>query len=708
MKNVKGIKGRKEPTMTASPSIRVASRGRKRNKPRLSSIPLKRDIQVGPVDTKKERVAKKALMAGGMNQGMDRTAGMMLDGISSTYSNYAPGFVLESYRNSYASGLGYKSGVYDIPTFITLMNAKNGGIIQWPTCLQERYNWFRWYARSDGIVGRALDLLADLPLSKISLHIPKYVPDGMRGEIKDFFEDQVKKLELFKRCGEILYERNCLGNAFVWAEWDDVGNRWNRLQLLPPEEVFVFEIPFSDDKRIEYRPRRLVQMLLGNVSSSNFNGLDEEIVDKIPKDLKDNMVNDGCIRLDSNPLNGSFCEHISRRKSPYMDLSSSLLDRILVPLQLKDFYKFTQLALASRNMSPKYMVIAPECTPSELDDLRAQWDMSYLDPDFSIVANYDFRVDKVDSRDRLLDIASEVDRLDNEIYSAMGVTKELLTGEGSYSNSKISVEILHTMFLRERETLIDFIENRLFVPICEKRGWYEEDKNGVKKYWCPTVGFNRLTIRDNQEVFDSLFQLYQKGSLPVEVIYELFNLDTTEIDKKMYQDLFTIRDPSFNELVRDLLSGAGRALGEGSDITAKLAKYLKLELTKSQEDGGGQVEGQTEGDVGSLEELVGTALDDSPSAEQTGGEEDSTVATEEGSEAQVKVDHSRVDEIVNELPSDATAEEIIEKIISKQKTWDGLTEYERNLVIDDVISELGDKATPDEILSKIILKTRGI
>jgi hypothetical protein len=377
-------------------------------------------------------------------------------------------------------------------------------------------------------------------------------------------------------------------------------------------------------------------------------------------------------------------------------------------LQLKDFYKFTQLALASRNMSPKYMVIAPECTPSELDDLRAQWDMSYLDPDFSIVANYDFRVDKVDSRDRLLDIASEVDRLDNEIYSAMGVTKELLTGEGSYSNSKISVEILHTMFLRERETLIDFIENRLFVPICEKRGWYEEDKNGVKKYWCPTVGFNRLTIRDNQEVFDSLFQLYQKGSLPVEVIYELFNLDTTEIDKKMYQDLFTIRDPSFNELVRDLLSGAGRALGEGSDITAKLAKYLKLELTKSQEDGGGQVEGQTEGDVGSLEELVGTALDDSPSAEQTGGEEDSTVATEEGSEAQVKVDHSRVDEIVNELPSDATAEEIIEKIISKQKTWDGLTEYERNLVIDDVISELGDKATPDEILSKIILKTRGI
>lgn len=703
---------------------------------------------VGPANPVKDRIAKKTLLAGGFGTGeMDRTAGMMLDGLNSSVPNYAPGFVMESYRNSYASGLGYKSGVYDIPTFITLMNSKNGGIIQWPSCLQERYSWFRWYARSDGIVGRALDLLADLPLSKISLHIPKHVPEAMREEVKELFEDQTRQLELFKRCGELLYERNSIGNVFVFVQWDEENMRWKRIQMLPPEEVFVFEIPFSEEKRIEYRPRKLIQMIQGSTSSSAFQGLDDEIIKNVPKEIVDSITNEGCILLDSDPMNGSFCEHIVRRKSQYLDLSSSLLDRVLVPLQLKDFYKFTQLALASRNMSPKYMVIAPQCTPAELDDLRAQWDMSYLDPDFSIVANYDFHVDKVDSRDRLLDIASEIERLDNEIYSALGVTKELLTGEGSYSGSKTTVEIIHTMFLREREILVDFIENRLFIPICEKRGWFTIGKNNIKKYWCPKVGFNRLTIRDNQEVFESLFQLYQKGSLPVEIIYELFNLDTTEIDAKLYQDLFTIRDSTFNEFVRGVLSEAGRGFFENSDIGEKLGKYLNLKYSKPQEDGGGMggmggmgagqppPEGgqppQEEDQSQELSDLVSQAFGDNaqpapeqgePQAEPSAPMSESSPQAPESSVLAPQTEpkgpeqtsfnkedmDKRAEEVASELPFDASAEDIISKIISKEKSWNSLTDYERDLVIDDAISALPENATDEDIMKQIILKTGGI
>ena len=57
------------------------------------------------------------------------------------------------------------------------------------------------------------------------------------------------------------------------------------------------------------------------------------------------------------------------------------------------------------------------------------------------------------------------------------------------------------MFLLSREVLKDYLEKQLFKPVAEAHGWFEEDKNGVKKYWYPHVGFNRLTIRDNAEVF---------------------------------------------------------------------------------------------------------------------------------------------------------------------------------------------------------------
>jgi len=673
------------------------------------------------------RLAKKTMIAG-----MSRTAGMMIDGYSSTISNYTPGFVLESYRNSYASGLGIKSGVYDIPSFITLMNSKNGGIIQWPSCLQEKFSWFRWYARSDSLVGRALDLLTDLPRTKITLTIPKFVPEERRDEVKELFEDQVRTLELFKKSGDILYERNCIGMVYLFCEWDKENRLWKRIQMLPPEEVFVFEIGFSEEKRIEYRPRRYIQMLQGSVSNHN-NNLEEEIIDNVPKEIVDAITQDGYIALDWNHMNGSFCECIARRKSPYMDVSPSILDRILTPLQLKDFYKFTQLALASRNMSPKYLLKAPNATIEELEDLRMQWDISYNEPDYSIAGNYEYSIDKLDSRDRLLDIGSEIERLDNEIYVGLGITKEMLTGEGSYSGSKTTTDILNTMFMQERETLVDFFENKLFIPICEARGWYTIGKNNIKKYWCPKVGFNRLTIRDNDEVFQNLFQLYQKGSLPIEIIYELFNLDASEVSEKLYQDLFTVRDSSFNELIRSLLSEAASNLGEKSNFSEIIAKYLNLKV-QEQPQAGGQ-EGGGEGGMPDLPSLLGGQAGGQEGDQETGGQEaqqtsdesqkfleqalapglGETVpepgqqepAKEEPEEGKLDID-SISDAVAEELPSDASPEDIIQKLISKEKQWDTLTQYEKEVVIDDCIRDLPSDATPQQILEQIVIKAGGL
>lgn len=560
-------------------------------------------VTVGPADPVRARIARKAVGAGGgfgMGEGRSREAGMLID-TSQVAAPYSTGYKLEAYRSSYAYGLSDRTGAYDIPTYFVQMNEQNGGMIYWPVTLHEKYSWYRYWARTDAYIGRALELLSDLPMSKLTLNMPKAggkLTKKLSEEILNFFTYQLEVINAFELCQNILWETNMIGNTYIFHEWDDKKKMWSRAIMLPPEEVYVFQYPFTDNKRVEYRPQRLISLIKtqgGEVASDLPTGNDydrsfmnDKIVDGVPKELKEMVKKEGCIVMDTDPTTGSFVHHIARRRSPYMDLGASVLERVLVPMLQKEHYRYTQLSLASRNMTPKNLITAPGLMPEELDDLRTQVDLSYLDPEYSIITNYEVTWQQIGVQERFLDFSREYEQIENQVFAALGVTRELLTGEGQFSGTKITVEILNTMFLLTREVLRNYIEKQLFVPICEAHGWFEEDKNGAKKYWYPEIGFNRLTIRDNAEVFDSLFQLYSKGSLPVEVIYELFNLNADEMHNKLLAGLFTAKDSTFNRMTEEVNTEVGRALVQQTNAIEKAAGYLGLEYKGPPPEEGGE------------------------------------------------------------------------------------------------------------------------
>jgi len=578
------------------------------NRPVVSSAHL---------DPSKERAAKIALGSGLGVGGQksrqaaagERSAGMLIDNVQTSRA-FLSGYALEAYRTSYANGLNNRSGTYDIPGYFVQMNQLNGGILYWPATLQEKYQWYRYFQRTDAYIGRAMDLLSDLPMSKLTLNMPKMKDEKLRNEILEFFKYQIEKIGLFELCQNILSELNVIGNTYLYHEYNEELMMWERVVMLPPEEVYVFQYPFSDNKRVEYRPERLMaliksdgkEMVLGQA------GLSEDIIKHIPQELVDMVRKEGCIVMDSDPLTGSFCAHIARRKQPYMDLGSSILERVLVPLLQKENYRYTQLSLANRNMTPKNLITAVGLLQDQLNDLRTQVDLSYLDPDYSIVTNYEVTWNQIGAQDRLLNLDSEYERIENQIFAAMGVTRELLTGEGSYAGNKITVEILNTMFMLSREVLTNYIERSLFLPLAEKHGWFETGSFGVKKYYYPKVGFNRLTIRDNNEVFESLFQLYQKGSLNVDVIYELFNLNGEEIKDKLLQEAFTVLDPTFNRLFEEVHAEVGRNLSTTTNVLERITKGLNLTITNPPN----QPQGQEGGAPG--------AMQGAPAAPAPGGE----------------------------------------------------------------------------------------
>lgn len=640
----------------------------------------------GSIDPDKTRLAKVAV---GASRGRDREAGMMVDFVNQA-APYSSGYKLDTYRSSYANGLGDRTGAYDIPTYFVMMNQQNGGLLYWPTTLAEKYSWYRYFARSDAYIGRALELMSDLPMSKLSLNMPK-MPKKMRKlqqEILDFFKNQLEVLNMFELCQNILWEHNCIGNVYIFMEWDEEKKMWNKAVMLPPEEVYVFQYPFSENKRIEYRPERLIKMIrdgstvVAGASGNSIEGnvcqrgdLEENILENLPQELVDMVREQGCIVMDCDPMTGSFVHHIARRKSPYLDLGASVLERVLVPMLQKEHYKYCQLSLASRNMTPKNLITAPGLMPNDVDGLRTQVDLSYMDPEYSVITNYEVNWQVIGATDRLLDFDREYERIENQVFAAMGVTRELMTGEGTFTGSKITVEILNTMFMMSREILKNFIERKLFIPICEAHGWFEEGKNGIKKYWCPQVGFNRVTIRDNAEVFDSLFQLYQKGSLPVDVIYELFNLNADEINAKLRNEMFTVKDPTSNRMNEEVNTEIGRKLVERTDILERVAKYLGLKVKPEQVEGGGGMESPNGGLTEGFSDLEGEPgnppLEPGDNTQVTTpaeGDKDFTDTEETPDSSGDNSGHidSLVDAVHKNLPEGADAEDIsrvVDKVV---------------------------------------------
>lgn len=523
------------------------------------------------------------------------------------------GHYSSAYSSSSYVGSGNSAGAFgDVPLYFALMNENNGGILYWPVNLKEKYEWYRYFYRTDPYVGAAIDLHLELPLSKIMLKMPKMKDEKKREIILKKYEKVCDNLKLFEKLKSILLEYLVIGNVFIFVEWDDEKKEWKKMLILPPEEVSVFKYPFSDYSRVEYKPEYLTAIMKKlegrGLSDLKEEGIWSELFEKeekkslsyVPDEIIVHMKeNDNKIILDTDPYEGdednncgSFVYHMARNKHEYYDLGVSILERVLVPLLMKEHYKYTQLSLASRNMTPRNKIAAEGISPVELDELREQIDLSMMDPDYTVVTNYPWEWEQIGADSRLIDLQREYEVIEQQLFAGLGVTRELLTGEGMYSGNRITVEIMNTRYMLVRETLKNMIEENLFKPMAEVNGFFEINEVGQKIYHYPKLSFNRLTIRDNQEVFDGLFQLYQKGSLPVDIILELFNIDSDEVNDKLREDMFTVKDSTFNDMMRDIYSEVGRSIAENSDLAEKIAGYMtgpdgsKISFKKEGEEGG--------------------------------------------------------------------------------------------------------------------------
>ena len=204
-----------------------------------------------------------------------------------------------------------------------------------------------------------------------------------------------------------------------------------KIQILPPEQMEVAnEGQMEDGPTIYYKPpEEQKQAYLEDPD--------------VPAEVKEKIQTEGKIPLNQDPMKGSYVIHFARKKSGYELHGRSILQRCIRTVIYREKLRQVQSTLASRNMTPKTMVIAPGIPTSEVMALRAHIDEAKADPDYSVVLNYEARWDEIGSEGRLLSLDGEWQHTNSDLAIGLGLSPEILIGEGMYSGNRIQLEIMN-------------------------------------------------------------------------------------------------------------------------------------------------------------------------------------------------------------------------------------------------------------------------
>jgi len=399
-------------------------------------------------------------------------------------------------------------------------------------------------------------------------------------ELKHLLKLLEKKKELLEELKEIREKKREELELFSHIENKDYEGP-DRIQILPPEQIDITnEGTMVDGPTIYYKPPEAQKQAY----------MDDP---DVPNQVKDVIQTEGKIPLNNDPFQGSYVIHFARKKSGYELHGRSILQRCIRTVIYREKLRQVQSTLASRNMTPKRLIVAPDIPASEVIALRAHIDEAIADPDYSVVVNYECRWDEIGSEGRLLSLDAEWQHTNSDLAIGLGLSPEILIGEGMYSGNRIQLEIMNVSYLQFRDLLTYVIEEQIFKPYAMKKGFYEMDKYGRPRWIYPKVTFSRMALRDSGDLYDMLFNLYSKGSLPVDIIYEFLNLDPEDCERKLEDAMFTVKDSKFNELLSNIYNSVGDWLMQNTDLGKRITKGLDLNEVEA--------EGEDEGPEGSGE-----------------------------------------------------------------------------------------------------------
>ena len=420
-----------------------------------------------------------------------------------------------------------------------------------PRDRRERNEWCRHFYRTEPIVGTALDLHTEFPISDLN----NVCSDPY---IKKFFDYMAfDKLDMVELLLDIGLEYWKIGDVFPFGQFNESEGIWEKFTLLNPDFVNVTSSIFADAQKIELIPDDQTTNIIANGPGGEFGELYRQFPDDVIMQVK----------LGQNiALDNKLVSHIAHKAAQYESWGTPLMMRCFKTLIYKDKLRQAQDAIANRHITP--LRVAKIGTPGEplpsQDDIDAFRDVLLEgedDPNFFLVYHYGLSFEYVGSTGKILPLNTEFDFINNELMTGLCITQAMLNGDGSaYANAQVGFDTLAKRYMSYRLRLESWIRNKVYRPISETQGFYKPVNGAIARRFCspkeqrrmaankemelivPKLIWQQQDLTSNQTVMSFIQNLRDKGLVSMTTVLPMLSLDPETEKRNLEKERGTVFD----------------------------------------------------------------------------------------------------------------------------------------------------------------------
>lgn len=401
---------------------------------------------------------------------------------------------------------------------------------QIPSKRREVYQWLRYFTENEPKVAAALDFYSSFPMNGFETQCND-------SKIKRFYDNLNKKLNLDYWCKMISREYYMIGDVFPFLEiscdvcngsnidkrgklCDHKGGTFSRLVVLNPDWIDVQANQFAPDPVITLLPDDDLKRVVWHKRP-------KALYDRLPPHIRQLILAGKPIPLDINNVS-----HLKYNPYPYGVYGTSIIRRLFKMLTYKDKLMTAQWIVAERLILPIRVVKVGDSErpagPSDIADVQQQLAQTATDPNLTLVTHHAFDYDWIGSNGKVLTLSNEFDLINKEILQGLMINEALLSGEmAGYQSAAIGAEALIQRMESWRLELARWIEDRIYKPIAQMRGFVDENASkelGEVVYQYPKIKWNDLNLRDDTQQKQLWMQLHDKQVLSTETLCEKFGL----------------------------------------------------------------------------------------------------------------------------------------------------------------------------------------
>jgi len=392
------------------------------------------------------------------------------------------------------------------------------------------YQWIRYFDTWHPVVGAALDIHTQMPLSRFSL---RGVSDP---SIARVYEQQLEEIRAFLLMYDQLSEWWSIGEVFTLLYWDDSVGLFVDAEILMPEYVEIKSLPFLGSVGVN---KELYYLKLDTFTQEVLESDDpdiQEIVSKLPADLQEALSSSGVLKIDPNLLMVML-----KRRHSYQNRSQPIVLRVMKELIYESKLVEAMYTIAERHVNPKEIwKIGNDNFPADDQVLSAYEQLirqAENQPLFTLVVPHVVSLDIVGATGRFPNLSNELDWVEKRILTAMLLNKAVVHGEGpNFATASVATRTLLMRYQEIRAMLEDEWINKIFLPIALKHNFFEvtqaELEHGVRRPFSerrpilPQFDWQyKMRLLDDASFRDRIIELYKAGKIPLKILTDVLGID---------------------------------------------------------------------------------------------------------------------------------------------------------------------------------------